>query len=843
VRFGFRTNLWGPYDGLREALPLIRDAGFAGVEIAQVPDALGPPNEFLGRLDEHGLQLIGLTGGTLEKRMNYLPPDFKHGKNRLEQPYFSLDRWEPQRGQCELAIKEGYRLALHSRYPERATRLDYVWQLLNEQKQLEWLPDTAHLYIAWANVEHAFTTRPERLAGVHVKDWTSIFGHSTYNVAKGFVEPGRGEVFQSFNLWKTLQEADFGEKWLVMEIDYARFSAAQSVWECAKWLADQSARWPASQEKVPVPPSRPFTCNGSNDDIATDILPALLPAATDTPEEFFAIGARLLQEGIPCSATSIWVYNDINDTCVEAACYPSEVQLGRVDSKVAIYFSRKTVEAAYPKLIHMEDSEAGPEDYRAAYHQHGIKCLMIIPVFETYNKHQVRFVLHYSLREPPNSWVQTQEKLQKTAAAFGRVADLYVAELCQRASSRTSTRLDKPEDLRGMFDSLATLIREEIRCDGVSIFRADAAGSELKEAGTTGIDWGDAPLHARKYSSGDGSLTSRVLAERRPFIEINTDGARAELGLNQKSTDIVPPEHESYKVFAFVPFYGSPGRVLGVVRCRNKTRPGGDVCAFTEDDLAVIEAVCRTAAPLLEMRMAAEQRLVTTHRLFHELKAPLGAARGAVHLAQSLVERWAPNLFPQPYLSDAQSWMDLMVRLLNSPIDSKDVLNPQPQRTLLFKDVIIPAARRVADYLKERSLSPTGLDLGKEEEFKVIPPLYVDPNMFQQVFFNLLTNAIKYVANPSHFRVEIRPKRAAEGFRIYFRDWGSGIQEGWAEVIFEEGVRGKNAAQSDVQGRGLGLWLVRQILAKHDCSVWVSSLRSPTELTIFIPKSRIARHQ
>lgn len=847
VRFGFQTILWGPQDNLREALPLIRQAGFTGVEVAQPPDTLGPFAEFIRRLDDLGLQLIGLAGGTLDQRMRYMPAGFLHGKNKAEQPYLYIDKWEAFKDKdqvgCERGIENGYRLALHPHYPERATRLDYVWQLLKEQPKLEWLPDTAHLYIAWADLRSAFTTMPGRLAGVHVKDWTSIFGRATYNVAKGFIEPGaQGEVFKNFDLWRALRDAHFGDKWIVMEIDYARFSAEQSVWDCAEWLAKQSTGWTGPRKRTPAPSNGSSENQHPTKNRAVDLLPALWPAASDTPEVFYATAAQRLYEKHDCVAVSIWAYNYINDDCVHAAHYPVDRKFGDDVFLAGRHFSRETAHAAYPRRIDLQDGRTGSEKHRASYLKEGIHYLISAPVLATYNKHQVRFVIHYLLAEAPSRWPEMCDELRSAGATFGRVADLYVAELSQRASSRTSAKLDEPNDLHGMFNALARLIRDEIHCEGVSIFRADIVGSELREAGSTGIDWGDTPLTERKYLREDKSLTSRPLRERRPFIEVNTDTVRRELGLNpkQKSAERVREKHLDKKVCAFIPLYGSRGKLLGVVRCRNKVRSDGEIYAFTEDDLAIVEAICRTAAPLLEMRIAAEQRMVATHRLFHELKAPLGAARGAVHLAQVLVDRSAPKLFPQPYLADAQSWMDLMIRLLQNPMDSKDILSPKPRRTLLYKDVIIPAVRRAEDDLKEQRLSAGAIDYGNEEAFAVIPPLNIDPNMFQQVFFNLLTNSIKYRGNQGNFRVEIRPAKTVEGFEISFRDWGLGIQEGWEEAIFEEGVRGKEAAQSDVQGRGLGLWFVRQILARHDCRIWVSSLNNPTELTIFIPKSRIA---
>jgi len=119
---------------------------------------------------------------------------------------------------------------------------------------------------------------------------------------------------------------------------------------------------------------------------------------------------------------------------------------------------------------------------------------------------------------------------------------------------------------------------------------------------------------------------------------------------------------------------------------------------------------------------------------------------------------------------------------------------------------------------------------------KSLPPLYVDKSRFRQVFFNLLSNAIKYAQpSPYPFRVEICAQQALGGTDILIRDWGSGIPEGMKESIFCEGVRGPQWINRDVVGDGLGLFIVREILGAHECTISVSSCREPTEFTIFVP--------
>ena len=73
------------------------------------------------------------------------------------------------------------------------------------------------------------------------------------------------------------------------------------------------------------------------------------------------------------------------------------------------------------------------------------------------------------------------------------------------------------------------------------------------------------------------------------------------------------------------------------------------------------------------------------------------------------------------------------------------------------------------------------------------------------------------------------------GFIIWFRDWGTGIEAGIAETIFEAGVRGEKAVEMNVTGQGLGLWVVRKIIERHGGTVEVTNLQLPTEFKISLP--------
>ena len=108
-----------------------------------------------------------------------------------------------------------------------------------------------------------------------------------------------------------------------------------------------------------------------------------------------------------------------------------------------------------------------------------------------------------------------------------------------------------------------------------------------------------------------------------------------------------------------------------------------------------------------------------------------------------------------------------------------------------------------------------------------LPPAWGDPTALEQVFANLIGNAVLYLDPERPGVIEVGCKEdvgnAQEDpeFRTYFvRDNGIGIPEGAAEKVFQvfKRLRPKHA-----DGEGMGLALVQRIVERHDGEVWVES--------------------
>lgn len=121
-------------------------------------------------------------------------------------------------------------------------------------------------------------------------------------------------------------------------------------------------------------------------------------------------------------------------------------------------------------------------------------------------------------------------------------------------------------------------------------------------------------------------------------------------------------------------------------------------------------------------------------------------------------------------------------------------------------------------------------------ELELFPcEITVDKDLFDQVWQNLINNAIKYSGQESSIHVEI--KLTEQFVEVYIKDSGKGIPEEALPLIFDRFYMVEKARSSSLKGNGLGLSIVMKILKIHDCSIDVKSkVGEGTEFIITIPR-------
>ena len=161
-----------------------------------------------------------------------------------------------------------------------------------------------------------------------------------------------------------------------------------------------------------------------------------------------------------------------------------------------------------------------------------------------------------------------------------------------------------------------------------------------------------------------------------------------------------------------------------------------------------------------------------------------------------------------------------MVDLLN------DLLNVSRLETGRLK--IEPVPTDLKAFIQEvcKELQPLVLEMGCHLLFKLpekLPEVNVDQVLLRQVISNLLTNAIQYSSVGKAGQVIVSLAVSPKEYTISVKDNGIGIPKEVQGRIFEKFFRADNAHEIMVDGNGLGLYLVKQIIDAFGGSIRLDS--------------------
>ncbi len=114
------------------------------------------------------------------------------------------------------------------------------------------------------------------------------------------------------------------------------------------------------------------------------------------------------------------------------------------------------------------------------------------------------------------------------------------------------------------------------------------------------------------------------------------------------------------------------------------------------------------------------------------------------------------------------------------------------------------------------------------------PTVMADAVRLQQVFGNLVSNAIKYTPTGGRILVTADPDEEAGGWVVEVTDTGVGISPDELPRVFEPFFRAAGSAGQ--RGTGLGLAVTRPIVVGHDGTIEVESEPGEgTTMTVRIP--------
>jgi PAS domain S-box-containing protein len=214
----------------------------------------------------------------------------------------------------------------------------------------------------------------------------------------------------------------------------------------------------------------------------------------------------------------------------------------------------------------------------------------------------------------------------------------------------------------------------------------------------------------------------------------------------------------------------------------------------------------------------------------HQLRTPLGGMRWNLEMLidgdAGKIPKEAKDLAEQIYISNLRM-ISLVNDLLNvNRLDQGRVLDNPVETDLLgvIKDVV----QEIDPEAKKKEVVVTQALSAKT------PHLIIDPKRFREVISNLVSNAVKY--NKPKGKVEIKTYSKAKEIVIEVSDTGVGIPKKDQPRLFQKFYRASNAVQSEAEGSGLGLYVVKMFVEMWGGKIDLASEEGVgTKISIHLP--------
>jgi two-component system, OmpR family, phosphate regulon sensor histidine kinase PhoR len=337
-------------------------------------------------------------------------------------------------------------------------------------------------------------------------------------------------------------------------------------------------------------------------------------------------------------------------------------------------------------------------------------------------------------------------------------------------------------------------------------------------------------------SMSEGLLT--VNAEGR--ISAANESLLTLLGIQDEEALTGRLAHEVIHIQASEPFPGYLERVRGAandypqIAC-DLVHPDGEPVpvlisgASVKDEAGELAELILTFSDLRQVREVERMRDDFFHNIVHELRTPLatilmyarllreGKAQGDQEKADrflGVIERESDRL--QRMVRQMLQLAKLEARELQR---SAEVVNLNH----LFDEILPP----LADRAMEKGLTFV------QRIPPALPPILGNEEMIYSAFKNLVENAVKFTMSGT---VRVEASAEEEMVEIVVRDEGIGVSDAAKPNLFKRFYRAQTAVERGIAGTGLGLYMVKEAILKHNGTILVESTEGEgTTFTVRLP--------
>ena len=222
--------------------------------------------------------------------------------------------------------------------------------------------------------------------------------------------------------------------------------------------------------------------------------------------------------------------------------------------------------------------------------------------------------------------------------------------------------------------------------------------------------------------------------------------------------------------------------------------------------------IIATIRDITRFREAEELKTTFISVISHELKTPVALIKGYVGTLRREDAAWDRSVV-QDSLAVIEEEADRLTELIENLLDASRLQAGALKINLADVSLENLVRRIVERFRTQTSKHSFVVDLAVD-----FPTILGDEDRLEQVFSNLLSNALKYSPEGGEIRIsgQVRPEQVI----LCVSDQGPGVAPEDIPHIFDRFYRSQQATRN-TKGAGLGLFLVRAVVEAHGGRIWV----------------------